>query len=123
MTSSSRYPETNRDPRPPPETGEPRFALPDALPASALTESGYAELVGPNILSFEHWQRLGDGELYAHSSRVDWATLLRRTFATDVRICARCGGNLSVRAVVTDPDAIARLLTALRRARDPPVAA
>ena len=32
-------------------------------------------------------------------------------------------GRMTVRAVVTDPASIARLLGALRRSRDPPVAA
>ena len=34
-----------------------------------------------------------------------------------------CGGRMTVRAVVTDADASARLLGALRRSRDPPAAA
>jgi hypothetical protein len=33
----------------------------------------------PTIISIEHWRRLLDGELYAASSRVAWAVLLRRT--------------------------------------------
>ena len=55
--------------------------------------------------------------------RVDWATLLRRTFDVDVTRCTGCAGRMTVRAVVTDPASIDRLLAALRRARDPPVAA
>jgi hypothetical protein len=56
-------------------------------------------------------------------SRLDWATLLKRTFSCDVRVCPRCGGGMKIRAVVTDPASIAKLLTALRRPRAPPVAA
>ena len=59
----------------------------------------------------------------ALSSRVDWATLLRRTFDLDVRICPRCSGRVTVRAVVTDPASVRKLLTALRRPRAPPAAA
>jgi len=99
------------------------FAVPEALPTQTLTESGHAERAGPNILSVAHWQRLLGGELYASSSRVDWATLLKRTWGTDVRVCVRCGGRLVVRAVVTDPHSVGKLLTALRRSRDPPLAA
>ena len=99
------------------------LAIPEAVPTSTLTESGYAHRVGPNILSLEHWERLLHGELFATSSRVDWATLLRRTFDLDVRHCARCGGRLSIRAVVTEPDAIASILADLRRQRDSPAAA
>lgn len=92
------------------------------MPTSTLTESGLAERAGPNILSIAHWKRLLDGELYAASSRVDWATLLRRTWDTDVRVCARCGGRLTVRAVVTEPETVQKILSALQRSRDPPLA-
>ena len=90
---------------------------------SSLTESGVAERVAPNILSIAHWERLGGGELYAPLSRVDWATLLKRTFSIDIRVCLRCGGPLRVRTLVIDPAAIAARLDALRRSRDPPAAA
>lgn len=95
----------------------------EPVPTAELTASGHAERVGPNVLSFAHWQRLLEGELYASSSRVDWATLLRRTFDVDIRRCARCDGAVRVRAVVTDADAIHKLLAVLRRPRDPPRAA
>jgi hypothetical protein len=54
---------------------------------------------------------------------VDWALLLRRTFDVDVKRCRNCGGRMTVRAVVTDAASVAKLLGALRRSRDPPVAA
>jgi hypothetical protein len=92
------------------------------VPTSSLTESGIAQRAGPNILSVAHWNRLGQGDLYAKTSRLDWRTLLRRTFHSDVRVCVRCGGPLEIRAVVTEPSSVARLLEALRRSRDPPVA-
>jgi hypothetical protein len=38
-------------------------------------------------------------------------------------VCARCGGRLSVRAVVTDPSSVEKILRALERSRDPPAAA
>jgi len=85
--------------------------------------TGAALSVAPNILSIAHWDRLLGGALYAPLSRVDWATLLRRTFDVDVKRCNGCAGRMTVRAVVTDPASIARLLGALRRSRDPPVAA
>ena len=103
--------------------GQAAFVLRAALPTSSLTESGVATQVAPNILSIAHWERLGGGELYAPLSRLDWATLLKRTFAIDLRGCLRRGGRLLVRAVVTEPAAIAARLAALRRSRDPPAAA
>jgi len=54
---------------------------------------------------------------------VDRATLLRRTFDEDVTRCTGCAGRMTVRAVVTATASIDRLLAALRRSRDPPVAA
>jgi hypothetical protein len=93
------------------------------VPTSTLLATGAALQVAPNILSISHWARLLGGELYAPLSRADWALLLRRTFDVDVKRCRSCGGRLTVRAVVTDAASIAKLLGALRRSRDPPVAA
>ena len=105
-------------------TGEAALvARPDVLAISTLLETGDAAQVAPNILSIAHCNRILGGELYAPLSRVDWATLLRRTFDVDVKSCAACGGLMTVRAVVTDPASIAKLLGALGRPRAPPVAA
>lgn len=104
-----------------------------AVPSAALMETGDdpgksltsdAERVSGHVLAFAHWRRLLDGELYAPTARLDWALLLKRTFATDVRVCPRCGGNVRIRAVVTHPDSVAKLLAALQRtsARAPPPA-
>lgn len=92
------------------------------LSTTALLETGAALRVAPNILSIAHWERLLGGELYAPLSRVEWATLLRRTFDVDVKVCTGCGGRMTVRAVVTNAASIGRLLGALRRSRDPPAA-
>jgi hypothetical protein len=95
----------------------------EVVRTSALVATGAASRVAPNILSVSHWERLVGGELYAPLSRVDWALLLRRTFDVDVKRCRNCGGRMTVGAVVTNAASIAKLLGALRRARDPPVAA
>ncbi len=113
-------------PRPAREAGDGRaaFALDVPLLATAsLTTSGLAEHLAPHVLSLAHWLRILEGELYASSSRLDWCTLLKRTFDTDLRVCVRCGGKLTVRAVLTDPAVIAKMLHALRRPRAPPAAA
>ena len=105
-------------------TGEAALvATASAVPTSTLLVTGAALQVAPNILSIAHWDRLLGGALYAPLSRVDWATLLRRTFDVDVTRCTGCAGRMTVRAVVTAPASIDRFLAALRRARDPPVAA
>ena len=95
----------------------------EVAPTSTLLVTGAASRVAPNILSIAHRDRLLGGELYAPLSRVDWATLLRRTFDVDVKGCSGCGGRMTVHAFVTDAASIAHLLGALRRSRDPPVPA
>ncbi|ATB41749.1 ATP-dependent helicase HrpA [Cystobacter fuscus] len=42
--------------------------------------------------------------------RVDWAELLKRTFALDVFACARCGGRRKVLAYVTAPAGVRSIL-------------
>jgi Putative transposase len=103
---------------------------PSALPArpavyaqSLAVQSDAVEVVAPNIVSLSHWARLRDGELYAAKPRVDWSTLLRRTFDFDVKSCTKCGGRLEVRAVVTEPESAAKILECLARPRAPPRAA
>ena len=84
-------------------------------------------IVAPNILSIPHWKRLGEGALLAKSPRIDWATLLRRTFESDALECPKCRGRLEVRGVVMEPSTIHSLLSRLEiepapklaRARDP----
>ena len=111
-------------PSAPPGTGEAALVpRAEVAAASTLLVTGEASQVAPNILSITHWTRILGGELYAPLSRVDWATLLRRTFDVDVKSCVACGGRMTVRAVVTDPASIAKLLRALQRPRAPPVAA
>ena len=76
----------------------------------------------------KHWSRLLDGELYAASSRVEWATLLRRTYGVDALRCPKCAGRLRVMATITDPGVVKKILAHLHlpteplpraRARDP----
>jgi hypothetical protein len=129
----ARTPATDTPSRDAPPRDEPEPARGDGRAAFAVKDvdakdtnalcAGAAERAGPNVLSVAHWNRLLGGELYAPHSRVDWALLLRRTFDCDLRVCARCGGRLSVRAVVTDPSSVEKILRALERSRDPPAAA
>jgi hypothetical protein len=97
--------------------------MPAVFAHTLAAQSDASEIVAPNVLSMAHWARLGDGELYASQPRVDWSTLLRRTFEFDVKQCAKCGGRLEVRAVVTAPESIAKILASLARPRAPPRAA
>ena len=79
--------------------------------------------MAPNILRVEHWDRLLGGALYAATPRVDWATLLRRTFDTDVLHCSRCGGRLRVLGEVTEPAMISVILSTLGLPTEAPVLA
>jgi hypothetical protein len=75
----------------------------------------------PNVLSAIHFARIRGGLLYAASSNVPRATSLARTFDVDVKACARCGGRLEVRAVVTDLGIARKILDAFpTAARAPP---
>jgi hypothetical protein len=123
--SGQKEPRIGTADRPPPrdKTGP---IIPTGLPVSAKalarTLDG-AELPTPNILSASHLDRIAGGLLYAATSNVPWSTLLARTFDVDVKSCARCGGRLEVRAVVTDHDIARRILDAIpTAARAPPSA-
>ena len=99
------------------EAGDGRAALVLPAPTATLTTTGAAVQVAPNVLSIAHWDRILEGELYASSSRLDWRTLLKRTFDIDLRVCVRCGGRLTVRTMVTAPASAAKMLAARRRPR------
>jgi len=51
--------------------------------------------------------------MWLFAARVDWATLLRRSFEVDVLACARCGGRLRVLGEVSDPAFVQLVLEAL----------
>jgi hypothetical protein len=65
------------------------------------------------VIPLERWSALMDGRLLVRSPRIDWATLLRRTFAEDVLVCPRCRGRLQVLEVVTKPNEAQAMLAAL----------
>jgi len=94
------------------------------VPVSATTLARSidgADVPMPNVLSARQLARIGGGLLFAATSNVPWATLLARTFDADVKSCARCGGRLEVRAVVTDHDIVRGFLDAIpTAARAPP---
>ena len=82
----------------------------------------------PNVLSVKHWDRLLGGLLYAASPRIDWPSLLRRSFDVDVLKCASCGGRVRVLGEITEPTIVGVILETLGmpteappvgRARDP----
>ena len=52
--------------------------------------------------------------------RIAWAKLLARVFAIDITRCRKCGGRMRVLEVVSDADAIARILHGARAPPAPP---
>ncbi len=80
-------------------------------------------MLSPNVISVRHWDRLVGGLLYATAPRVDWATLLRRSFDVDVLQCPTCKGRLRVLAVIPEREPVRRILAHLGLLPDaPPVA-
>jgi hypothetical protein len=91
------------------------------LPPAPLVDD--VTMLGPNIVSVRHWDRLLGGLLYATSPRVDWATLLRRSFSVDVLECPKCHGRLRMIAVITEREPARRILAHLGLPTDPPTLA
>jgi hypothetical protein len=96
--------------------------------SDAANHAGAAILLTPNVLAVKHWSRLLGGLLYATTARIDWATLLRRSFDVDVLRCAKCGEGLHLLGEITDPAMIRLVLEGVgipseaprpARARDP----
>jgi hypothetical protein len=44
------------------------------------------------------------------TSRIDWASLLKRVYAVDILACPCCGGRLKVLAVIEQTDVVAKIL-------------
>ena len=66
-------------------------------------------------LSECNWGRLLDGALLATSPRLDWATLLRRTFGADVLECPTCQGRMRIMAAITSPSVARQIVEHIRR--------
>jgi hypothetical protein len=82
----------------------------------------------PNVIAVRHWNRLLEGALYAATPRLDWSTLLRRSFGVDVLRCPKCDGKLRMIELVTEREPARQILERLgirserpsiARARDP----
>ena len=59
------------------------------------------------------------GALSQNAWRIDWATLLKRTYDIDVLACP-CGGRIKIAALVTDPEQARELLERLGLPSAPP---
>jgi hypothetical protein len=77
------------------------------------------ELLTPNTLSVRHWHRLRCGALLSSSPKIDWSTLMSRTFDVDVLECPKCHGRLRIITLI-DEGLAATILDELAIARAPP---
>jgi len=62
------------------------------------------------MISIVHWGRLEEGALFAWSSRLEWAVMMKRTWGFDVLACPRCAGRMRVIATLTDPAVVRQIL-------------
>ncbi len=102
------------------ESESPNVKTSRRAPSGPLALVARSEELSPNVLSVRHWERLRSGALLANSPRIDWATLMRRTFDVDVLACARCGGRIKVLGVVDDPETVRTILSELGISSAPP---
>jgi len=93
---------------------------PSVMGAGTRPHPGDVIRLAPNIISVRHWDRLLGGLLYAVQPRVDWATLLRRSFSVDVLECPKCHGRLRMVAVITEREPVRRILAHLGIPTEPP---
>ena len=99
-----------------------------ATPPSAAGLAPRTEALSPNVIAVHHWDRLHAGALLAASPRIDWASLLRRTFGVDALECPKCASRIRILNVVDDEATAKSILDELGvdtapspRARDPSV--
>ena len=109
--------------RGPPVEPRARRRPPSAGSTTTVAPAIPTVVLAPNVLSVRHWGRLLGGTLYAATVRVDWATLLRRTFDVDVLRCPGCGGRLRVLGEITDAAIVRLVLESLQLPTDAPRAA
>jgi len=56
------------------------------------------------------------------ASRQSWARLIQKVYEVDPLICEKCGHDLKVIAVITEPHEVRKILECLKRNHAPPFA-
>jgi hypothetical protein len=99
-----------KPPKPPPHpsTSEPSIARAPLVAAD-----------DPTVITALHWGRLLDGELFASSSRLDWALLLKRSHGLDALVCPKCQATMRPIATLTDPQLVGAILVHLGLRAEP----
>jgi len=67
-------------------------------------------VVAPTMITVTHWGRLEEGELFAWSSRLEWAVMMKRTFGFDPLRCPRCSRRMHVLSTITEPPVVRKIL-------------
>ena len=62
----------------------------------------------------------GEEVALAAARRLSWAELMLRVFKTDVLVCPRCSGRMTIIATVTYPSTVRAILDCLGLAARPP---
>ena len=91
-------------------------ALSPLAPVPSATSLALAvplALVDPTAMTVKHGARLLEGELFATSSRIEWAVLRQRTFGFDSLRCPKGRARMRLLATVTDPGTVKKILTPL----------
>ena len=120
-SSAGKAPATAPAGRSPTLPGKPETAAaaipPPPVPSAAVRAVGLlVPLPDPDekeysaIIPVERWKQLDNGSLLARASRIDWPSLLRRTFAEDVLACPKCKNRLQVLDVAAKPEEARRQL-------------
>jgi len=92
----------------------------DSLLSSASSAPGHRSECAR--ITAAHRARLEGGDVLARTPRLDWAKLLRRTFACEVLVCPRCTGRARIIAAIHDPSEARRFLMAIdQRSVAPPL--
>ena len=68
-------------------------------------------------------REISRGAIGAANRYIDWHTLLSRVYDLDSLVCPRCGGQLRMIAVLTDPEPIRAILESMGLRSTPPVPA
>ncbi len=53
-------------------------------------------------------------------SKQTWARLIKKIYEVDLLICPKCGFEMAVLAIITNPEEIQKILTHLRKNKSPP---
>jgi hypothetical protein len=105
-----------------PPIDAPTRPCPTAAAARGQASVAQGDIVITELgISVRHLDRLLGGLVLATSPRVEWAKLLRRTFAIDALRCSHCVGRLRLLAAITEKATATKILEHLGLSAAPTV--